>query len=180
MQFSLLGLLLPRASTALLHGCNTKFSDDTIILTLLGADDCPSVYLQEISSYEDWCRESSKILNKKTKEMIFDPIKDRVHDPVIIGGCSIEQVSSYKYLGVQLDNMLKWNDHVDHMCSKLAQRLHFLRRLRLFGVSTNIMLTFYNAVLGSVIRYSMAAWFGSLSVQLKNKDGNKIGAYWSV
>ena len=81
----------------------------------------------------------------------------------------IEQVSSYKYLGIQMDHMLKWDVHVDYLCAKLAQRLHFLRRLRLFGVSKNIMSTFYNAVLESLIRYGMAAWFGCLTVQLKSR-----------
>ena len=31
------------------------------------------------------------------------------------------------------------------------------------------MTTFYDAVLGSFIRYGMAAWFGTLSVQLKSR-----------
>ena len=31
------------------------------------------------------------------------------------------------------------------------------------------MTTFYDAVLGSIIRYGMAAWFGTLSVQLKSR-----------
>ena len=31
------------------------------------------------------------------------------------------------------------------------------------------MTTFYDAVLGSIIRYGMAAWYGTLSVQLKAK-----------
>lgn len=69
---------------------------------------------------------------------------------------------------------MKWNIHVDYLCSKLAQRLHFLRKLRLFGVSSTIMLTFYNAVLGSIIRYSMAAWYGALSVQFKNKINSTV------
>ena len=152
-----------------------KFSDDTVVLSLLCVGDDPMVYFQEVSSFVAKCEENSLILNSnKTKEIIFDLMTNRAHDPVVIGECSIEQVSSYKYLGVQLDNLLKWNIHVDYLCSKLAQRLHFLRRLRVFGVSTNIMLTFYNAVLGSLIRYSMAAWYGSLSVQLKNKVNNMV------
>ena len=106
--------------------------------------------------------------------MIFDPGKVSVHDPVVIDGNVIEQVSSYKYLGIYIDNLLKWNVHVEHLCSKLAQRLHFLRRLRLFGVSSNIMLTFYNAVLGSLIRYGMAAWFGNLTIQSKNMIGKVV------
>ena len=71
-----------------------------------------------------------------------------------------------------MDNQLKWHVHVDYLCAKLAQRLHFLRRLRLFGVSVGVMSTFYDAVLGSIIRYGMAAWFGTLSVQLKSRIAN--------
>ena len=68
-----------------------------------------------------------------------------------------------------MDNQLKWSAHGDYLCAKLAQRLHFLRRLRLFGVSKDVTSTFYDAVLGSIIRYGMAAWFGTLSVQLKSR-----------
>ena len=159
------------------HPNNTliKFSDDTLVLSLLCADDNPSVYLQEITSLVGWCENNNLKLNaSKTKEMVFDPKVIMNHVPVVIGESHIEQVDSYKYLGIKIDKALKWNIHIDYLCSKLAQRLHFLRRLRLFGVSSTIMLTFYNAVLGSIIRYSMAAWYGALSVQLKNKINSMV------
>ncbi len=56
---------------------------------------------------------------------------------------------------------------MDFLCTRLAQRLHFLRRLRLFGARTEVMLIFYNAVLASIIRYGMAVWSGSLTVQCR-------------
>lgn len=147
-----------------------KFSDDTIILSLLTVDTCPSVYFKEVASFHSWCEDNHLILNPvKTKKLIFDPKHLLNHDPVVIGDSVIEQVESVKYLGVHIDNLLKWNVHVVDMCKKLSQRLHFLRRLRLFGVSPKIMTCFYNAVLQSLIRYGMVAWFGSLSVQCKNK-----------
>lgn len=93
---------------------------------------------------------------------ILRPKENMNHVPVVIGESNIEQVDSYRYLGVKIDKSLKWNSQVDYLCSKLAQRLHFLRRLQLFESST-IMLTFYNSVLGSIIRYSMAACYGALS-----------------
>lgn len=108
----------------------------------------------------------------KTKEMIFDPKCVCTHDPVVLGGTRIEQVASYKYLGIQMDKSLTWNVHVDYLCAKLAQCLHFLRRLRLFGVSKGVMSTFYDAALGSIIIYGMAAWYGTLSVQFKAKITN--------
>ena len=147
-----------------------KFSDDTVIVSLLWGDERPVGYFSEINGFKEWCEKSHLMLNAtKTKEMIFDPKGVCTHEPVLMGDTQIEQVVSYKYLGVQVDNQLKWNVHVDYLCAKLAQRLHFLRRLRLFGVSKGVMSTFYDAVLGSIIRYGMAAWYGTLSVQLKSR-----------
>ena len=48
--------------------------------------------------------------------------------------------------GIQMDNQLKWSAHGDYLCAKLAQRLHFRRRVRLFGVSKEVMSTFFDAV----------------------------------
>lgn len=64
---------------------------------------------------------------------------------------------------------LSRNDHVDCVRSRLQQRLYFLRRLRVFGVSQKIMFLFYQAVLESIIRYRMSAWFGNHSAQSKAK-----------
>lgn len=51
-----------------------KFSDDTIILSLLTVDTCPSVYFKEVASFHSWCEDNHLILNPvKTKELIFDP-----------------------------------------------------------------------------------------------------------
>lgn len=99
--------------------------------------------------------------------MIFDPRALKSHDPVLIGHSPVEQVSSCKYLGIQIDNVHLRGTFL--LISGVAQRLHFLHRLRLFDVSTSVMLTFYDVILGSLIRYVMVAWFGSLSVQYKSK-----------
>ena len=96
--------------------------------------------------------------------MVFDPKSIGDHRPVVIHDSTISQVSSYKYLGIWIDNSLTWNTHVDSLCSKLQQRLHFLRRLRVHGVDQKFMLVFYQVVL---------VWFGNLSVQLRSAQ---IGA----
>ena len=54
-------------------------------------------------------------------------------------------------------------------CAKIHQRLHFLRRLRLFGVSVNIMLIFYRASIESILRYGITSWFGNLTVKFKSQ-----------
>ena len=89
--------------------------------------------------------------------------------PVAIHNEPITQVSSYKYLGVYIDDTLSLRAHVESLCSRLQQRLYFLRRLRVFGVEQKFMLLFYQAVLESIIRYGITAWYGNLSVQLKTQ-----------
>lgn len=96
-----------------------KFFDDTIILSLLSVGESPSMYFRQTDSFQSWCEEHHLTLNVvKTKEKIFDPKGLLPHDPVIIGGREIEQVRSFKYLGVYVDNLLKWNVHVDFLCKK--------------------------------------------------------------
>ena len=88
---------------------------------------------------------------------------------VVIKNQEITQVSSYKYLGVHIDNLLGWKTHIDNLCNRLQQRLYFLRRLRLYGVSSHIMMIFYRAIVESILRYGISSWFGNLTVKLKSK-----------
>ncbi len=139
---------------------------------LLRASDCPSVYHGEIATFNDWCDSHFLMLHKnKTKEMIYDSRKVRVHDPVILNNGVIEQVSSSKYLGIMLDNKLNWSAHIDYLCSRLAQRLHLLWRLQLFGVQSEIMITFCNAVLESIIRwYGCLVWLSHCPVRVQTNE----------
>ena len=140
------------------------FSDDTAILALLDKDRDLADYFLEVQSFVKWCDDNHLVLNvKKTQEMVFDPKSIGDHRPVVIHDSTISQVSSYKYLGIWIDNSLTWNTHVDSLCSKLQQRLHFLRRLRVHGVDQKFMLVFYRAFLESLVRFGVAVWFGNLS-----------------
>ncbi len=61
---------------------------------------------------------------------------------VAIQGHDTGQVTFYKYLGVYIDSEVNWLTHVASVFVRIHQRLHFLQRLRVFGVCGNIMLIF--------------------------------------
>ena len=152
-----------------------KFSDDTAILSLLTKDSDIDIYKQEIEEVVKWCNRHNLTLNvNKTKEMIFDPRSIGDHSTLQIEGVLVEQVTTYKYLGIQLDCQLQWSHQVEYVCSKICQRLYFLRRLRVHGVDKEIMILFYKAAIESIVRYGMMAWFGNLSVKLKSQLQNLI------
>ena len=70
---------------------------------------------------------------------------------------------------VYIDSNLAWNTHVHSVYTKVQQRLHFLRRLRVFGVQQRVMMLFYRAVIESVFRYAISVWFGNLTVMWKSQ-----------
>ena len=111
------------------------FSDDTVILRMLANKSDTLSHSAGVGRYVEWCDQNYLLINtKKTEEGIMDPRSIGDHTIISIHNNDISQVSSYKYLGVQIDKDMSWNMHVTSCCAKIHQRLHFLRRLRLFGV----------------------------------------------
>ena len=110
----------------------------------------------------------------KSKEMVCDPRSVGDNKPVSIKGQVVKQVTHFKYLGITLDCKLKWSFHVEYVCSKICQRLYFLRRLRLHGVDKYIKMLFYRATIESIIRYGITTWFGNLTVRAKAQLQNLV------
>lgn len=47
--------------------------------------------------------------------MVFDPKSVDDHVPVVVHNVNIAQVSSYKYLGVHMGNVLSWEVQVESL-----------------------------------------------------------------
>ncbi|KAK2163954.1 hypothetical protein NP493_1435g01052 [Ridgeia piscesae] len=74
----------------------------------------------------------------------------------------LELVQHLKFIGSTISSNLKWELNVVHIVKKARQRLYFLRRLRSFGLTTQVMLNFYRAVIESVLIFSIT-WFGFIT-----------------
>ena len=110
---------------------NTKllnFADDSSILGLIDCDCDESNYRGNISSFTTWCEDHCLSLNvKKTKELGIDfRIKKNPLSPLVIKDQKIEQVQTYKYLGVIIDDKLNWQMHSSAVCKKLNRRMFSL------------------------------------------------------
>ena len=150
-----------------------KFADDTILAGLISNSE--TNYRNAIVHLAEWCSKNFLHLNAtKTKEIVIDyRTKANTIHPVHVDTTEIEQVTSYKYLGTHFDSKLSWKANTDAVYKKGQQRLHFLRRLRFFNVNRKIMLLFYTTFIQSVLTSNFLIWYGSLTVQGKNKL-NKI------
>ncbi|KAJ8035015.1 hypothetical protein HOLleu_22089 [Holothuria leucospilota] len=68
----------------------------------------------------------------------------------MIKAYSVENVDSFRYLGVHLDSKLNWSVHIDSIVKNLNTRLYCIRKLTAFNVDKQIAAIFYNFVLGGV------------------------------
>ena len=90
------------------HDSNTiiKFADDTTLVGLIDNDE--TGYWELVRDLAVWCQDNNLFLNViKTKEMVVDYRKMRTeHAPILIDGAVVEQVESFKFLGVHITNKL--------------------------------------------------------------------------
>ena len=95
-------------------------------------------------------------------------------NPFVIKNCTVERVDSYKYLGVHIDNELKWNVHIDNLIKKVNVRMYCMRKLHTFSVNPTVLAMFYNSVICSVWRYCLLGWGGNSSKSNKDKINNQV------
>ena len=74
-----------------------------------------------------------------------------------MGGHQIEQTSTYKYLGVIIDENLNWVPQIDKMCAKLASVCGILSKVRHY-LDRNALMLIYNSLVESRLRYGILSW----------------------
>ena len=131
-----------------------KFSDDTAILGLINNKNEIS-YRSELSKFVQWCNTNYLQRNvNKTKEMVIDfRKKDTDIMPLKINDKIIDQVCTYKCLGITIDEKLHWSDHINNIKSKENKRLYFVRKLGQFKVDRTLITLFYKFVIESVLPF---------------------------
>jgi hypothetical protein len=137
-----------------------KFADDTTVVGLITNSD-ESEYRDQVNKLISWCNDNNLELNvNKTKEMIVDSKrkKSSPSSPLVTDGRTVEIVQHFKFLGSTISSNLKLELNVVNIVKKAQQRLYFLRRLRSFGLTTQVMLNFYRAVIESVLIYILSQY----------------------
>ena len=78
----------------------------------------------------------------KTKEIILGRISQDNLELLSSPAGTVERVTTFKLLGIHLDDTLTWSTHVNAIASKATKRLYFLKQLTRAGVPCQELLHF--------------------------------------
>ena len=143
-----------------------KFIDDVTLTEIIEKGYKSSINI-DVSTVVEWSDVNNLNLNeKKSKTMSLGP---QNHDPLYIGNTKIEEVKSFKLLGVNLDNDLKFDTHVNLICAKASSRLYFIKHLKRSCLGIDDLVHYYQTTIRPVVEYSCPAWHSSLTHSQSHK-----------
>ena len=106
-----------------------KYADDTCVIGLVGNDLDLCNYFSEINRISKQCTDLDLLLNaSKTKEMLFSTQRLKPNTPKLnLDGTNISFCEKVKYLGVDIDNKLRFEDYVHKITGKASQRMYVVK-----------------------------------------------------
>ena len=115
----------------------TMYADDiNISYSSKNIDELNETINSDLDSLKQWLEDNKLSLNGiKTQAMVIGsrPNLKKISDKLVptpsfaIGNSHIDVVANAKYLGIQLDKHLVWNEHTKALRSKISRSLGFLK-----------------------------------------------------
>ena len=115
---------------------------------------------KDLEAIHNYCKVKKLCINaNKSKAMYIKPKSYINYNDFnfFIGGKQIEQVSSYKFLGIMIDNKLSFNQQATHVISKLTSINYVIYKLRSI-LPRQVLKTLFNAAGLSQIYYGDVAY----------------------
>ena len=146
------------------------FADDTsTTFTHHSLKVIENVYNLELAKVSEWLSANKLSLNvaksvmivfRSSRKVIDEDIKIKINNEIIA------EKTQTKYLGIIMDNIMSWNNHIKHVTIKLAKGIGILYRLRNF-VSQDILRSLFFSFVQPYIDYGLINWCSAPKTNLK-------------
>ena len=127
------------------------YADDTTLfcsIDKLNRNDRNIVINEQLDKVSTWMKSNTIVLNsKKTKHMLFHK-----HNKVVptlelkINDSSIDQVSTFNFLGLHINSQLTWQTHIDEIFKKISRVIGLIYKLQ-YILPRIILLSLYNTLI---------------------------------
>ena len=142
------------------------FADDTnIFYSSKDPEQLQRVINEELGNVLKYCAANMLSINfKKTHYMLITSPRKKVN--VRVSVCDIEQKSQIKYLGVFIDDCLRWDAQLQHVNNKITKNTGILYKLRYY-VSINTLKQLYYTLIYPYLNYGLMSWGTACQTKLK-------------
>ena len=152
-------------------GSLISFADDTTLLySNTNFKMLETIINQDLIQISNWLILNKLNLNTtKTKLLVFHKEthqQNNLNLEIVINNTKIEQCLETNFLGVTLQNNLKWNKHNNKICNKLSQINYFINKIK-HRVPCQILTLIYNSIILPHINYGIISWFKPNSAESK-------------
>ena len=145
----------------------TMYADDTSIsFTAKSVNDLNMTLNKDLNSLRKWLQGNKLSLNVlKTQAIVIGSrpnlkkISTKLVEPpsFSIGGLEVEMVDNVKYLGVQIDRHLAWDEHIHFVRSKVSRAIGFLKYAKKL-LPKDTLSKIYRGIVEPHLRYCCSVW----------------------
>ena len=135
------------------------FADDTnIFLKHRDIDRSKELMNTELMKVHNWFLANKLVLNvSKTHFMTFGNNSNISNVDLVINGLEIEQLKTVKFLGVFIDEDMKWKSHVSNILTNVSRNVGVINKMRDY-LPQHILLLLYNSLVLPHLNYCIILW----------------------
>lgn len=155
--------------TCVKYGQINLFADDTLLyIKTTNIEDGIQKLNEDLSNMHRWLNQNKLKLNvTKTKWIIISEKKNILNiNKITIDGEIIERVKTIKYLGIDIDEHLKFNDYLISVKKKVSSTIYLLGRIR-NKINVKTAKTIYNSTIQPHFDYCSSVLFQCNENQIK-------------
>ena len=138
-----------------------QFADDTSVY--ISGNRISDLYMQmnsDLETLSDWFNANKLSLNvSKSHYMLFKHSRNitNVTTPLRMSNKEIERTSSFKLLGIYIDDKLSWADHIKACKTKLSSALYAINKVKHLLPISSLKLIYYTLVYPH-LNYGIILW----------------------
>ena len=164
---NLFSIFISDLPTACCSDCTTVlFADDTTIYVVgSSVTNISQTLSSTLRNCSQWMSKNQLQLNlQKTKYMLLHSVRRNPPLTVELQNTPIEQVTCFKFLGVNINEHLSWDNHIASITNMVSRNINLLRRMSWF-LPRPAMLLFYNSYILPLFDYCDVVWNCCTDVQ---------------
>ena len=150
---------------------DSLYADDLLLYKPISSS-CDLEELQrDILEIERWSAVNYlKFNSSKCKSMIISRKKGNSSASLTLNGCTLEQVTTYKYLGVNISCDLSWSSHIAIICTKARKMLGVLFRHFYRDFDTEMLVRLYVTLVRPRLEYASPVWSPHINKDIKQLE----------